>query len=343
MSIAGWTLVFVVGSFALYSAIAIASRVQTTSGFYVAGRGRLRGGQRDGDRGGLDERRLLHLHGGAHLFHGLRRGDLPHGVDRRLRPAGAAGSALPAPLRPLHDPGVRGRPVRLPGRPADRGRLRGVHLLHLRGGADARGRGGFLPVPNDSRRVRRGDRRGHRAALRDARRHAGHHLHPGGPVLRAHRCVPHPRRRHLLDDDRQPDPADRVRLPADRGRTRGGVPAAGDRPDPYGPLVTRVHRSVPRREKDAARCLRDHPGAHDRHRRASARADPFLHGQERAPRPLERDVGAPLHRHPLYDRAGGGGLRPGQHDPDASQHPHRGGPGVVPELGGDRPSSGSPT
>ncbi|MXW71985.1 MAG: cation acetate symporter [Acidobacteria bacterium] len=39
MSITGWTLVFVVGSFALYSAIAVASRVRTTSGFYVAGRG----------------------------------------------------------------------------------------------------------------------------------------------------------------------------------------------------------------------------------------------------------------------------------------------------------------
>ncbi len=39
MSIAGWTLAFVVGSFALYTAIAIASRVRTTSGFYVAGRG----------------------------------------------------------------------------------------------------------------------------------------------------------------------------------------------------------------------------------------------------------------------------------------------------------------
>ena len=39
MSITTWTLIFVVSSFALYSAIAIASRVQTTSGFYVAGRG----------------------------------------------------------------------------------------------------------------------------------------------------------------------------------------------------------------------------------------------------------------------------------------------------------------
>jgi len=39
VSIAGWTLVFVVSSFALYSAIAVASRVRTTSGFYVAGRG----------------------------------------------------------------------------------------------------------------------------------------------------------------------------------------------------------------------------------------------------------------------------------------------------------------
>jgi len=39
VSIAGWTLAFVVGSFALYTAIAIASRVGTTSGFYVAGRG----------------------------------------------------------------------------------------------------------------------------------------------------------------------------------------------------------------------------------------------------------------------------------------------------------------
>ena len=39
MSIAGWTLVFVAGSCALYSAIAVWSRVGTTSGFYVAGRG----------------------------------------------------------------------------------------------------------------------------------------------------------------------------------------------------------------------------------------------------------------------------------------------------------------
>ncbi len=39
MTIAGWTLLFVALSFALYTAIAIASRVGTTSGFYVAGRG----------------------------------------------------------------------------------------------------------------------------------------------------------------------------------------------------------------------------------------------------------------------------------------------------------------
>ena len=39
MSIGAWTFVFVAGSFALYTAIAVASRVRTTSGFYVAGRG----------------------------------------------------------------------------------------------------------------------------------------------------------------------------------------------------------------------------------------------------------------------------------------------------------------
>jgi hypothetical protein len=45
-----------------------------------------------------------------------------------------------------------------------------------------------------------------RSRLRRARRHEGHHLHPGGAVLRADRGLHHPGDLHLAAADRQPDP-----------------------------------------------------------------------------------------------------------------------------------------
>jgi hypothetical protein len=42
--------------------------------------------------------------------------------------------------------------------------------------------------------------------LRGSRRHEGHHLHPGGAVLRADRRLHHPGGLHLAAADRQPDP-----------------------------------------------------------------------------------------------------------------------------------------
>ena len=206
MSIAGWTLVFVVGSFALYSTIAIASRVQTTSGFYVAGRGV--SAVANGMATGADWMSAASFISMAGLISFM-------GYDGAIYLMGWTGGYVLLAL--LVAPYLRryGR-YTIPEFVGDRfashaarmtavvcavfisftyvaGQMRGVGVVFSR----------FLTIPVEYGVV---IGRGHRAALRDARGHAGDHLHPGGPVLRAHRCVPHPRRRHLLDDDRQPDP-----------------------------------------------------------------------------------------------------------------------------------------
>ena len=53
----------------------------------------------------------------------------------------------------------------------------------------------------------------------------------------------------------------------------------------------------------------DHVRAHGRHRRPAAHHHPLLHGPEDPRRAGLRRLGAPLHRHPLYDRPGDRGVR----------------------------------
>ena len=74
------------------------------------------------------------------------------------------------------------------------GQMRGVGIVFSR----------FLEVDIT---LRRADRHGHRVLLRRAGRHEGHHLHPGGPVLRADLRLPGAGDLHLDHGDRQPDPA----------------------------------------------------------------------------------------------------------------------------------------
>src|SRR5919106_1256940 len=59
----------------------------------------------------LDECRVVHLDGGPDLVPRLRRLGLPHGLDRWLRAAGTAACAVPAQVREVHSPRLRGRPV----------------------------------------------------------------------------------------------------------------------------------------------------------------------------------------------------------------------------------------
>ena len=206
MSIAGWTLVFVVGSFALYSAIAVASRVRTTSGFYVAGRGV--SALANGMATGADWMSAASFISMAGLISFM-------GYDGAIYLMGWTGGYVLLAL--LVAPYLRryGR-YTIPEFVGDRfasqaARLTAVvcavfiSFTYVAG--QMRGVGSrVLPLPDHPGGVRRSDRRGHRPPLRNARGHARDHLHPGGAVLRADRRLPDSRGGHLLDDDRHPDP-----------------------------------------------------------------------------------------------------------------------------------------
>ncbi len=68
--------------------------------------------QRHGDRRRLDERRVVHRHGRHAVPHRLRRTRVRHGLDRRLLPRRAVPGAVPAQVRPVHDPGLSRRALR---------------------------------------------------------------------------------------------------------------------------------------------------------------------------------------------------------------------------------------
>jgi cation/acetate symporter len=61
-----------------------------------------------------------------------------------------------------------------------------------------------------------------RVRLRGARRHEGHHLHPGGAVLRADRRLHDPGDLHLAAADRQPDPGLGLFSACTKARRHGG-------------------------------------------------------------------------------------------------------------------------
>ena len=228
--------------------------------------------QRHGHRRGLDERRVVHRHGGDALPDGLRRARVRHGLDRRLLPGRAVPRAVPPQVRAVHDSRLPRRALRRP-YSARGGDLRGDPVLvHLCRGADLR-RGPDHDAP---------DRRGVRA-----RHFPGSGRHPGVLVpgrdargdMDAGRAVHHPD--HRLHDpgglavgeaDRHSDPADRLRQAAREGHGARGEVHQGSE-GARGPRHLQGARRRGERESErAARLLRGGKGkARRRGREAQGR------------------------------------------------------------------------
>ena len=145
---------------------------------------------------------------------------------------------------------------------------------------------------------------------------ARHHVHPGRPVLRPHRCVPDSCHRDLLEDDRKPDSAARIRFKNHRGTERWPLPARDHRCPTSRFRHAGIHRSVRCRQETHGRRVRNHPGVDGRYRWPAACLDPVLHRAQRSRCALERVLGPGLHRHSLHDGTGRRYLRTGQHDRD---------------------------
>ena len=124
------------------------------------------GGKRHGNSRRLDERGVLHLHGGTHLIYGARRLRLSHGLDRRLRATGAASGAVPQKVRQIHRAGLCGRQVLFESRTDCCRCLCDFRVVHLRSWTDARCGNRILTIPQRRNHGRRFDRHGHRVLLR---------------------------------------------------------------------------------------------------------------------------------------------------------------------------------
>ena len=88
MSLEIWTYLIVGLSFTLYIGVAWYARAGSTKEFYVAG-----GGIHpivNGMATAADwmSAASFFIHGGSHLFHGLRRRPISYGMDRRIRVVG---------------------------------------------------------------------------------------------------------------------------------------------------------------------------------------------------------------------------------------------------------------
>ena len=290
-------------------------------------RGRLAGRgarQRHGDRGRLDERRLVHFDGRHDVGAGPRRRHVSDGLDRRLRAAGAAVGAVSAQVRQIHGARFRGRAVLFADRAGRRPGVRHLRVVHLRCRTDARGRGGVRPVPRSAGRVGRGGRHGARVRLCGDRRPEGHHLHAGRPILRADLRLHAADLLHFVDDDRHAAAANGVR----RGTVgRAGRCAAGQarRLEP-GTGLRGLYRP---RQQDGHRRFLHHLVADGRHRGSAARHHPLLHGPQRARRASVRGLGAAVHRHPVRQRAGGRRVRAHEHPDDRPRRRVRRHAGVV--------------
>ena len=93
MTVQAWTFVMVGFTFALYIGVAIRSRAGSTGGVLRCGWQCASGSKRHGDSRRLDERRIVHLHGGAYLVHGTRRFSLSDGLDWWVRVTSVAAGA----------------------------------------------------------------------------------------------------------------------------------------------------------------------------------------------------------------------------------------------------------
>ena len=107
-----------------------------------------------------------------------------------------------------------------------------------------------------------------------------------------------------------PHPAVRFRR-VGPGRAAGGrLPARGAGcPAPRAPPAG-IHRRLRSRQEEHDRRDRDHARADGGNRGSAARAGSLLHRAQRQGRPLERTLGARLHRAPLHHGARGRRLRP---------------------------------
>ena len=294
------------------------------------GRARAPRGQRHGDGGGLDVGRLVHLHGGTHLLHGPRRLGIPHGLDRRLRAAGAPLGALPPQVRQVHRTRLRRRPLLLQGSPRGRGGLRPVRVVHLCRRTDA-GRGHrVLPLSQRRHQPRCFHRYGDRVLLCRVGRHEGHHLHPGRAILRADLRLPGTGRLHLAAGDRRRHSP--VGLWVYPGRRFGRLPAGQTQRLESGVGVRRLHQWA----QEHPRRLLHYLGADGGNGRPTPRNCEVLHGTQGGRRPKFRRLGAGFHRPPVHHGSGGGGLCPHQHPRHHRRSTVPGDAVVVHQLGSDR-------
>ena len=180
-----------------------------------------------GHRRGLDECRLLHLHGRNHRLHGLRRRRLSNGLDGGLCAAGASVCALFAQVRRVHGAGLHRCPLLLQRRQGGGGALPDRGVLHLRRRANARRRHRLQPLSERTHHLGGGHRHGGGVPLRRARRHEGHHLHPSRPILRVDLRLPDAGDLHLPDDDRHARPTAWPRLGTGRRQRAKGAGEAG--------------------------------------------------------------------------------------------------------------------
>ena len=165
--------------------------------------------QRHGDRRRLDERGLVHRDGRHAVPDRVQRPRVRDGLDRRLLPGGAVPRALPAQVRPVHDPRLPRRALRRQRRAVRRRLLRDPVLVHLRGGADLRRRPRH-DAPH-RRRVRARDlpRPRRHSGVQLPRRHARGDVDAGGAVHRADRRLHDPGGVAVGEAHRLPDPAAR--------------------------------------------------------------------------------------------------------------------------------------
>ena len=198
-----WTFLFVTITFMVYLYIGWASRAQESGEFYVAGQGVP--AIANGAATAADWMSAASFISMAGLISGL-------GSDGSFYLLGWTGgyvllAMLLAPyLRKFGQYTVPDFVAKRYYSETARGRrsdLRGVHLHHLRGGADAGGGHRLCPLPGSGDVARSDHRDGDRRCVRRAGWHEGNYLDSGGSVLRADRGVSDSDVRALLHADRQ--------------------------------------------------------------------------------------------------------------------------------------------
>ena len=192
--------------------------------------------QRHGHRGGLDECRVVHRHGRHALSHRLRRAGVHPRLDRWLCAGGSVPGALPAQVRPVHDPRLPRRPLRRQHSTLPRHRRCDPVLVHLRGGADLRRRPDHGAAVGPGVRDRDFRRPRRHPGLLVPRRHARRHLDAGRAVHHPDRRLPDSGRLAGGQADGRAGSAGHLRLPAGKGHqarrraAQGSEGAGGRRP-----------------------------------------------------------------------------------------------------------------